>query len=142
MVTELAMGAQAAGQEEDLGVEGPGAHVTIEVGQVGVLADRLIERLPVEATREKLNQGRFANSDVASDGDEMLHDLPLPCGRGRPPQLYRSRRYTWLVLRTLLPEPEPGYPGWAGSHAGRPPVRGSCGWNGGMPRVSRIRLTM
>ena len=44
---------EATGEEEYLGVEGPGRHVSVEVGEVGVFYDRLEERLPAEALSQE-----------------------------------------------------------------------------------------
>jgi hypothetical protein len=49
MIYQLVMGAQAMGEEENLGMKCPGAHILVEVGQVRVFGFRLEEGLPTEA---------------------------------------------------------------------------------------------
>ena len=52
MVDQLAMGAQTVGKEKDLGMERPGAHISIKVGQVGIFRNRLVKRLPTQAAAQ------------------------------------------------------------------------------------------
>ncbi len=73
MVDELAVGAQAAGEEEDLRMEGPGPHVGVEISQVGVLPHRFVERLPGKAAAQELDERGLAHTDIAGHSDELLH---------------------------------------------------------------------
>src|SRR3990170_1393966 len=46
VVEQLAVGAQPVGEEENLRMKGPGAHIGIEIYEVRVFGHRLIEWLP------------------------------------------------------------------------------------------------
>src|SRR5690625_3911402 len=59
---------QALAQEEHLRVEGVGAHVLVEVLEVGVLLDGLVDGRQVEGFREDAGEARLAGPDVAGDG--------------------------------------------------------------------------
>jgi hypothetical protein len=52
-------------QEKDLQVEGPGAHIRIEIGQVWIVGDRLEGGLPAQAGADALSEGGFSRADVA-----------------------------------------------------------------------------
>jgi hypothetical protein len=73
MVGELIMTAQAMGEKKHLGMKRPGGHVAVKIGQVGILRDRLVERLPAELLAELVYQGRFANANIAGHRDELFH---------------------------------------------------------------------
>lgn len=71
---------QAVGEEEDLRVEAPTAHIGVEVRQVGVLGHRFKEGVILEAGAQHAHQRRFANTDVAGYCDIFLHPA-LPAAR-------------------------------------------------------------
>ena len=88
LLRQVVVRAQAAREEEDLRVEGPGGHVRVEVRQVGILRDGLVERLRIQALAQHADQRGLAHADVAGNGDELLHRLasaftgtcaPSPC---------------------------------------------------------------
>ena len=72
LVLQLELEAELVREEEELGAVGPGLHVAVEVGEVGVLLVRLEERLDVVAPAEEARQLRLAGADVAGDRDEAL----------------------------------------------------------------------
>ncbi len=67
------MDAQAVGEEEDLGMKAPGAHIAVEVGQVGVFGHGLVKWLPAQAAAEQLHQGGFAHADISGHSNKFFH---------------------------------------------------------------------
>ncbi len=77
------------GQEEQLASKGPGLHVLIEFGQIGVVLMRLVEGPQSVLVAQKGREFRFARSDVSSNRDELLPwhkptDLRAPASSVEP----------------------------------------------------------
>ncbi len=64
----LALLVVAAEQEEDLGLEGVALPVAVEVGQEGILLERLEEQLGGKHRLEQPGQGGLADTDDTFDG--------------------------------------------------------------------------
>ena len=73
VVDQLAVSAQAAGEEEYLRVERPGAHILVKIGQVGVIGHRLVEWLPTQAVTQQGYQRGFAHADIAGHSNKFFH---------------------------------------------------------------------
>src|SRR5438105_9794269 len=73
VIGQLPMRAQAVRKKEDLRVKAPQVHITVKIGQVGVLGYGFKEWLPAQPLAQQGHQGRFTDADVTGNGDEFLH---------------------------------------------------------------------
>jgi len=62
----------AIAEEVHLQMEGPGAHIGVEISQVGVVVDRFVGCLPAKALAEKLGEGGFAAANIPGKDNQTL----------------------------------------------------------------------
>ena len=74
VLVEIEVEPELVGQEVELALEGPGAHVGVEVVEVGVVAVRLVDRAEAVLLRQELDERRLPGPDVSCDGDEPRHE--------------------------------------------------------------------
>lgn len=96
--------AQATAQKENLGMKTPAAHIAVEVGQIGVVIRRFIERSPAQFLAEQTGEGGLAHADITCNGDEVkFHPAIIPKGNrmasGRGPHFPISRRFRHPMRR-------------------------------------------
>jgi hypothetical protein len=66
-------------QEINLEVKRPGPHVSVEIGQIGIIGHRFVRRLPAQPGRQAIRQARLAGPDVAGHQQKTLgHRSSLP----------------------------------------------------------------
>ena len=68
----------AVAEEVDLQVEGPGLHILVEIGQVGVVDHRFEGCAPAEALADAFGQGGFTGSNIAGHQDQTFSHLTSP----------------------------------------------------------------
>jgi hypothetical protein len=76
MLRKLEVRAQAVREKKDLRVERPRIHVRIKIGEIRVLGDRLVERLPAHARAKHLHQRRLSHADIPCHRNKFFHSIP------------------------------------------------------------------
>src|SRR3990172_9356413 len=78
MIEQAPVVAQPLGEEKNLRVERPRAHVAIEVREVRVLVHGLVKRRAAELVGKQSDEARLPCADVSRDRDEVFTHRALP----------------------------------------------------------------
>src|SRR5689334_612094 len=65
----------AVAEEKDLQMEGPGMHIRVKIGKIGVVHHRLVTGTPAQPRPDPFCEGCFPRADVTCHKNKMLcHD--------------------------------------------------------------------